>query len=261
MSYDRTLIQIRERNFLDILDLSLVVIRRWPVRIGLASAAGVLPFASLNLWLFYGNPDLSVGWWGPLLALEAPWATAFLTLVLGGLLFGEHPRPSKLAHRFLSALPAMFLNQFVIRGMLLGSIAFSPLIPARLAFLDEIILLERAGGFRPLRRCYKLCARLEGDLLGRTLALFFFSSVFILCFTIGSESLGAILIQGEKGWYDGGDNAAVLDLRAQFAIWLTVAFSGIVRFLTYVDQRIRLEGWAVELTLREAAIALEKSHP
>lgn len=259
MSYDRTLIQIRERNFLDILDLSLVVIRRWPVRIGLASAAGVLPFASLNLWLFYGNPDLSVGWWGPLLALEAPWATAFLTLVLGGLLFGEHPRPGKLARRFLSALPTMFLNQFLVRGMLLATIAFSPLIAARLAFLDEVILLERAGGFRPLRRCYKLCARREGDLLGRTLALLFFAAVFIICFKRGTGILGSILIQGETGWYATEGDSAILDLRVQLAIWLTVAFSGIVRFLTYVDQRIRLEGWAVELTLREAAGALEKS--
>ena len=44
---------------------------------------------------------------------------------------------------------------------------------------------------------------------------------------------------------------------AQLGIWIVVAFFGVVRFLTYIDQRIRTEGWEVELRLRAAGLALE----
>ena len=36
----------------------------------------------------------------------------------------------------------------------------------------------------------------------------------------------------------------------QAAIWLVVVFFTIARFLNYLDQRIRNEGWEVELALR-----------
>jgi hypothetical protein len=45
----------------------------------------------------------------------------------------------------------------------------------------------------------------------------------------------------------------------QLPIWLVVAFFAIVRFLAYIDQRIRLEGWEIELRLREVGEALEES--
>ena len=259
MAYDRTLIQVRERNFLDILDLSLVVIRRWPGRLGLAAVSGICPFALFNLWFFRAYPELSNVWWIPLLILESPWATALLTIVLGGLLFGERPRPSRVANRFLSALPTMLLNQLLVRGSLLTTFLFLPLLPARLAFLNEVILLERTTGFRPLRRCYKLCASREGDLLGRSVALLFFSVAFIVCFTMGTGILTSVVIRGEPTWYEDRQGAGLLDPRVQFSLWFSIAFSAVVRFLTYVDQRIRLEGWAVELTLRDAGHALEKS--
>lgn len=258
MAYDHTLIRIRERTFLDILDLSLVVVRRWPGMIALAALTGVLPFAIFNIWLFSVDPDLSGVCWVPLLILESPWATAPLTLVLGGLLFGERPRPGRIIRRYLRAMPTMILTQFLVRGLLLVTVIFYVLIPSRMAFLNEVVLLERAGGLRTIRRCANLCGRREGDLFGRSLALLFFSAAFIVCFTAGVGMLGGQLIGGERTWSD-ERLTGFLDLRVQFALWLTIAFSGIVRFLTYVDQRIRLEGWAVELALRDAGLALEKS--
>jgi hypothetical protein len=35
-----------------------------------------------------------------------------------------------------------------------------------------------------------------------------------------------------------------------------VAFFAVVRFLTYIDRRIRLEGWEVELRLRALGAAM-----
>ncbi len=51
MTYDRTLIVIRERSFLDLLDLALLVVRDRPAVIGLTALAGIAPFAALNIWL------------------------------------------------------------------------------------------------------------------------------------------------------------------------------------------------------------------
>ena len=52
MAIERTLVQIRERPLVDLLDLALVVVRRRPVTLGLAALAGIAPFAALNAWLF-----------------------------------------------------------------------------------------------------------------------------------------------------------------------------------------------------------------
>ena len=91
------------------------------------------------------------------------------------------------------------------------------------------------------------------------MALLFFSVAFIVCFTMGTGILTSVVIRGEPTWYEDRQGAGLLDLRVQFALWGSIAFSAVVRFLTYVDQRIRLEGWAVELSLRDAGHALEKS--
>lgn len=43
------------------------------------------------------------------------------------------------------------------------------------------------------------------------------------------------------------------------SLWLTAGFFAIVRFLTYIDLRIRQEGWEVELRIRAEALKLEQS--
>ena len=48
MANDRTLVQIRERSYLDLLDLALLVVRQRPRALGLAAAAGIAPFAAVN---------------------------------------------------------------------------------------------------------------------------------------------------------------------------------------------------------------------
>ena len=42
------------------------------------------------------------------------------------------------------------------------------------------------------------------------------------------------------------------------SVWLTAGFFSIVRFLTYIDLRIRQEGWEVELRIRAEALKLEQ---
>src|SRR5262245_23986919 len=99
------LVQIRERSFLDLLDLALLVIRRRPRPLALAAAIGIAPFAVLNHWLLSeGQVPFSI--WLVLLFFEAPWATSPLTIVLGGLMFGQTPGPWVITRRILLAIPA-----------------------------------------------------------------------------------------------------------------------------------------------------------
>ncbi len=118
MLYDRTLIQIRERSFLDLLDLSLHVIRARPLRIGLTALAGIAPWAVLNGWLLALGGLPKIGWI-VLLYLEVPWATAPLTLVLGDLMFGRPVRVRRIVRTLLVSLPAMIVCQLFLRGILL----------------------------------------------------------------------------------------------------------------------------------------------
>jgi hypothetical protein len=256
MAYDRTLIQIRERSSLDILDLSLVVVRRWPVPLGLAALAGVAPFAALN-FLLMSERGLSFLMLAPVLVLESPWATAPLTIVLGGLLFNEQPRVRTVLRRLLSALPALILTQLIFRAFFLFTIVFYPLIASRFAFLNEVILLERARGFQPIRRSGILSRAREGGLLSLWLGQIFFGAVFVVCFSAGMRFITSVIIKGESTWYE-ESTKNLQSFRFQAACWLAISFFGVARFLTYIDQRIRLEGWAVELTLRSAGRAMEE---
>ena len=109
MNYDHTLIVIRERSFLELLDLGMVVVRDRPTALGLAALAGIAPFAALNFWLL-ADVDFPRALWPLLLIMEAPLATVPLTIVLGDLMFGVPFRPvefsSALSHPFLHWLSA-----------------------------------------------------------------------------------------------------------------------------------------------------------
>ena len=80
-----------------------------------------------------------------LLYLEAPWATAPLTVVLGGLMFGQPPAFSLVFRRLVVALPALFLMHVILRCVLTMTMILFWLVPARLWFASEVILLERLG--------------------------------------------------------------------------------------------------------------------
>ena len=92
MTYDRTLILIRERSFLDLLDLALLVVRDRPVALGLTALAGIAP-GPRSISGCSPTPTFRPCFWLVLLLLETPWATAPLTLVLGDLMFGVPPAP------------------------------------------------------------------------------------------------------------------------------------------------------------------------
>lgn len=257
MAADRTLIRIRERSFPDLLDLSLLVVRSRPKTLGIAALAGVAPFAALNAWLST-DPDFPMPAFLGVLAMEAPWATAPLTLVLGGLMFGDRPTAREVFRAMLRGLPSMILYQVLIRGMLLVTVVLYPIVPAKLAFVDEVILLERSRMFKVPKRSSILSGLRGTDLFGQWLAQLLVGGLFVICFWAGTGAIVNALTSSELTW-DDPSLADVFGLRFQLAVWLAVSYFGVVRFFTYIDQRIRLEGWEVKQRLVSAARAIEEA--
>jgi hypothetical protein len=256
MNYDRTLIVIRERSFLDLLDLALLVVRDRPVTLGLTALAGVAPFAALNLW-FLSVSGEAAGFWLLLLFMEVPWATAPLVIVLGDLMFGVHSGPGKVLKRLFVAFPAMVLTQFLIRGLLSSVLIGCVWVPTRFSFVNEVLLLERARPFPALKRSRDIARNFEGELFIRWIAQVVLGATFALCFQNGAEFLGSVLGGGELYWEQSGQLDS-RDIVFQIGVWIAVAYFGVVHFLAYIDRRIRLEGWEIELRLRSVGRALEE---
>ena len=80
----------------------------------------------------------------------------------------------------------------------------------------------------------------------RWLGQLFLGTTFALCFWMSVNMLGNTLLGNDLTWDSPGmtDFGSVL---FQLAVWIAVAFFGIFRFFAYIDRRIRLEGWELDL--------------
>ena len=254
MAVHQTWVQIKERSFLDLLDLALMVVRERPLTLGLTALLGVAPFAALNTWLA-SLPEFPAFLLPFMFAVEAPWATAPLTVVLGGMMFGERPGVPQVSKALARAFVPMFFLQFMARILLMSFFLFYIIVPIRFGFVNEVALLERGRWRAVYRRSANLSEDCGGDLFGQWLGQFFFGGLFVLGFWAGTGAILQVLFSNETTWDP--QTKDMLDIRMHFAVWLAISFFAVVRFLTYLDRRIRLEGWELELRLRSAGRALE----
>jgi hypothetical protein len=255
MPQDPTLIEIRERSYLDLLDLALLVVRSRPFTFAVAAAAGIVPFALLNAWLL-SDPDFPRLAWPLLLFFEAPWSTAPLTVVLGGLMFGQAPGPGAILERILRTSPLLILVQVILRGLLAGTVVLGWLVPARFWFANEVILLEQVGGAEAMRRCLRLTRDRSGEFFTQWTCQLGFGLLFSACFWVGTGAGASALVSSELTW----DRPALADfsgLRFQLGVWVAIAFFAVARFLIYIDERIRTEGWELRLRLKAVGRELE----
>ena len=212
-----------------------------------------------------------------LVYLQAPWACSMMTMWLGRAVFQQRPTPREVLSDFRETFWGSLLVLGAFRGPILAMLLvtsnwWQPLAIGRevvcmmlivfligllrLArpFVPEIILLERC----PLRK-----APSEGLVAGKrsqflhSPAAAEISSRSMLCaaLAIGSTLVltGAFVfvrthLANRVGW--GLDVSLVL---FPLALWLTAGVCTVLRFLNYLDTRIRLEGWEVELALRAEA--------
>ena len=173
-------------------------------------------------------------------------------------MFGEQPGPKQVFRTLLRGLPAMILYQGIIRALLMITVILYPLVPTRLAFMDEVILLERGKVRSAVKRCSSLSADRGADYFGQWLAQLLFSVLFIACFWIGTGTIVDTLFAREVAW-DDFFQVELAGFRIQLAVWICVMFFGVAQFLTYIDQRIRLEGWEIKLRLQSVGQSLEEA--
>jgi hypothetical protein len=268
MQLDGNRIVIRERGWLDLLDLALCVIRvyAWPLLVTLA--IGIVPAVLFNAWLLAGMsepafdetiPDSYLSYMLLLVILETPLATSLATLFLGEAVFQERPGARNLAAGFFRALPQLFLFQVLLRALFIPLIItwFVPF--AVWPYLNEVILLERnplrrrrRGQMTTFRRSTALHGGSIGDLFARWLASLLLGGMLFWALWLTMQCLAGMLVSEWK-W-----EGLTYTLYYPLALWIVTGYFTVVRFLGYLDLRIRNEGWEVELKMRAEAAKLSR---
>lgn len=289
MRLDNTHIAIRERGIRELFDLALVVTRHWAGPLGMALAIGAVPLAVLNHLLLAGvltASPLEADWasyttcMALLVFFEAPLATSLVTVFLGQAMFTERPSLVQAARDLIpragqlnwyglvvrGVLPAWFVLLVVTHpsnpeggvGLLIMLSFYVGLVRGLRPFLFEVILLERNpwrgrdGGLTTARRSKALHQASSGELFGH----------FVLSVTLAAVmTLGLWLTL----WYlrahltnhvDFADTMFIYLL--PLSMWLVAGYLSVVRFLSYLDLRIRHEGWEVELRMRAEGAQLAR---
>ncbi|HEX4148128.1 MAG TPA: hypothetical protein VHY20_04035 [Pirellulales bacterium] len=288
MQLDKTRVAIRERGFLDIMDLAVRATRGHASALVSAWVVGVLPLALLNVWALRSHwpSDTSEAvptayLWNLALAMvwEIPLATAPLTLYLGQALFVERPNWRELAGQYFSRWGQLFWYQVVLRGFLPfwaivaylnraneGLLVFLQLATCLVwlylyivrPYLNEILLLERTpwqtqqGRASTLSRAANMHAHASADLFGRWITASFMGAMLI------TAGFLAMCWVRQTLTFEYQFDAWTYQLLLPLAAWLAIGYFAVVRFLSYLDLRIRTEGWEVELLLRAEGARLAR---
>lgn len=236
---------------------------------------------------FYGLDDEEavweiiryLAWMGLLVMLQAPVAGVLSTLYLGLAVFEQRPTWASVRAEAKRGFTRWFWKLGIVRfafpPVILLALrwgqpasgfwdAFVPLVillwvslvRASRPFVPEILLLEQC----PLRsksnevitasrRSKSLHRPLSGDLSGR-----FISVSVVLIVLMISIGYSLIWVRGiSVGRWD-VMNLFVLLVIYPLSLWCVAGISVMVRLLNYLDCRIRLEGWEVELAVRAEAM-------
>lgn len=274
MQFDRMRIAVRERSYLELLDLALVVIRAHAGAWVALSLLGVLPFAAFNYWLLAlteladleydieSFPGGYVFWYLVLAAWQMPLASSLTTLYLGQVMFQDLPDWRRLRRDLLGSLFQLIFVQVICRAIMLLFMFTIFVLYVVAPFMNEVILLERnpirAGKSQrisTLKRCTRLHEFSLGELFGRWLAALAFGTCWVValwdtlrwCRQIFTDQLTL--------------DQYSFTILFPAALWFVICYFNVVRFLSYLDLRIRTEGWEVELLLRAEAAKLARQAP
>lgn len=288
MELDKTRIAVRERGTLEIFDLSLQVIRAYALPLVIAFAIGVVPLAVINHFLvgwMVKHFDFAVEFpiryvWNMsvLVIFEAPLASIFLTAYLGKAVFHERPRVFEIVTDVLRLLPRILSCQLMMRGtgaiwlllllidrtsrlnpsievvLFLAIMIFVLTVRAVRPFINEIIILER----NPMRTrsnttmtVGRRSALLHGPSSGQLFSRSFTSLLVALLLAFGVY--GSLLFCSALFVHSWRQTSLMIQICLPLSLWIVAGFFAVVRFLSYLDLRIRQEGWEVELKLRAEA--------
>ncbi len=293
MRFDKSFIRIRSRSLLEIFDLALLVLRKYPGPLLTSLFFGAIGFVLVNELItsqfvskrFGEIEPTAYGWLILLLVItQAQVGTIFVTAFLGQAMFVEQPRFAVAFRSVWATLLGIFWAHGLVRCVLpvmalvavanysrsRDETAFFVVFAVILAFggvllktfrpyVTEILVLERT----PLRQSqpdditfWLRSASLHRNIGSDSFSLSLLSGIFglaILCGVYGSlcllfELIGLI---DEEQWLR-------LHVLWPVSLWLVAGLLSVVRFLSYIDMRIRQEGWEVELKIRAEALRLER---
>jgi hypothetical protein len=286
LQLDKTRIPVLERTYDNLLDLTLVVVRRHALPLLATSLLGAVPFAVLNYFLLapwmqpfdaYEYAEAAT-WYSILMVLvvcwEAPLASIPTTLYLGEALFVEKPDVKRMWQSFRAALPQLIGVQVLFRAALVGMLFLPSEFPDDFLFwllraglftvwiflywfrpyLNEIILLERnpwrggPGVITTRRRAANLHGYFAGNLFGRWLAAVSFGLLWVTGLAAAIFWVRMTVTNGELDF-----SPPLFEIWLPVALWIVVSYFNVVRFLSYLDLRIRGEGWEIELRMRAEA--------
>lgn len=251
---------VRERKLAEIIDLSL----RFCLVLG-----GSL-YVKLCLWLLL--PSYALCWWvlhsgvasaqiwGCVLALVlSPLLQLPFTVAAGRLMFSAEVGLAEVLRASARLLFRIVVVRLLSLLVLLGGsliVILVPLAIARGLYLGEVVVLEGAGPILAYKRAGRLTARRVVQSLIVWLALLLTSLAFIAVAQVLARTLGAegLPIEGlSDAWGALNGEAAIAGL------FLSLPLVASMRFLAYIDNRTRREGWDVQVRFLELARALGES--
>lgn len=220
-----------------------------------------------------------VAWMALLVILQTPAAGVLTTVYLGQAVFEHRPTWTSVfgeaKRQFWRWFLILGVKRLAVPAMVLLALRWGqPLhpfwdvvIPIGLTltivvvrssrpFMPEILLLEQCplrsnsdSVITMARRSKSLHAPVGSDLSGRFLAVAFVLFVLLLSVLYTLMWFRGIAV----GQWDLMDLFVLLVLYP-LALWTIAGLSVLVRLLNYLDTRIRLEGWEVELAIRAEAM-------
>ncbi|MFM7243776.1 MAG: DUF4129 domain-containing protein [Planctomycetaceae bacterium] len=253
MKADGVRVAIRPRGILECLDLAVMFCGRRPLPVAAATAIGAAPFILLNriLAAMLGPEEMPP--LAAILAVEAAWASVPLTLYLGQSVFAERFSLRAALRDVVAALPALLVFQGLLRTVCLAVCVLAPVVFVGMYYLDQIILLERP----PFAGVWSRRTAINRGRVAGVMRLACIDGLLLAGGTVlGTRLLAAIASlwrgRGVSWGLLGGEDllTAVFSWHGQIAFWATCSFLTVFRFFTYLDGRIRREGWDVELRLR-----------
>jgi hypothetical protein len=217
--------------------------------------------------------------------IQAPIALCGVTYFIGQAVFIERPSVRQVLHAVWSRSFAVLLVLGVFRLSLVSFLPlillyrdpiFRPEIEVPLYFMCLCGLVTLIRGFRPfaaeillLERCPLMKDRKRQDQLayakrsswlhtGLSFELFsvHLGVALVEALTAVSLSLGALFVIGVlTGIWEWG---VWMDyLLYPIIVWAVATWGTVIRFLLYMNSRIRTEGWEIELRLKAEALRLE----
>ena len=293
MQFDQTSIAIRERSSLEVFDLAANVLVRHLQPIMVLLFLNAMPFVVLDYCLIgwmtdvSSSVELSIAYYVAVIALivsQAQLGTCLITIFMGRVMFLEEHSIWTVLKQFLKRLPYFLYSQGILRVALfpvLVAMFTSPrdgeeaylmaflglpvsafvgsLVRAMRPFVPEVIYLEQT----PLKSKSDLpsLSQRSRNLHMLASASIMMQSVLMLLFApLLLFSIHSVFVMADSMFsIRANSDISLQPFYILISGWLVAGFFAVVRFLMYIDVRIRQEGWSVDLKFRSENTLLRQS--